>query len=331
MGRGKALTSDEKGKIIAYKECKLTYREIAEKIGKSKSVVCNFLKNTSGYGKNIKGRTKKKLSGTDERRILREASNSHCSASKIRTNLEINASVDTVRRVIRKAKHLKRLKLKKKPPLNNQRKDSRIVFARNHMTWKAEWHTVVFSDEKRFNLDGPDGFNFYFHDIRKEEHFLSRHHSREKGVMVWGAISYYGTCQLQFVSSKMNATHYKGLLEKAFPDFNNIFGPLPWTFQQDNAPIHTARVVKSWIQEQNVTLMEWPPYSPDLNIIENVWGWMTRKVYESGRQFEDIQSLTDAINTAWREVSLNYLKSLYDSLTDRIYEVISKNGGSTHY
>lgn len=60
MGRGKALTSDEKGKIIAYKECKLTYREIAEKIGKSKSVVCNFLKNTSGYGKNMKGRTKKK-------------------------------------------------------------------------------------------------------------------------------------------------------------------------------------------------------------------------------------------------------------------------------
>jgi len=270
MGRGKALTPVEKGKIIAYKECNLTYRQIAEKIGKSKNVICNFLKNPANYGNNMKGRTKKVLSATAERRIVREASNSHCAASKIHSKLHLNASVDTVRRVIRRADHLKRLKLKKKPPLNNQRKDSRLVFARYHMTWQKEWHTVVFSDEKRFNLDGPDGFSYYFHDMRKEEHFLSRHHSREKGVMVWGAITYYGTCKLQIVSSKMNATHYKGLLEKAFPEAINIFGSLSWTFQQDNAPIHTARVVKAWIRQQNVDLMEWPPYSPDLNIIENV-------------------------------------------------------------
>jgi len=59
MGRGKALTPVEKGKIIAYKECNLTYRQIAEKIGKSKNVICNFLKNPANYGNNMKGRTKK--------------------------------------------------------------------------------------------------------------------------------------------------------------------------------------------------------------------------------------------------------------------------------
>ena len=113
------------------------------------------------------------------------------------------------------------------------------------MTWQNEWHTVVFSDEKRFNLDGPDGFQHYFHDIRKEEHFLSRHHSRENGVMVWGAITYYGTCKLQLVSVRMNATNYRALREEAFSDVENIFGSLSWTFQQDNASIHTARVLKA--------------------------------------------------------------------------------------
>ena len=72
--------------------------------------------------------------------------------------------------------------------------------------------------------------------------------------MVWGAISYYGTCELQFISAKKNAITYKGVTEKAFQHFDNIFRPIPWTFQHDNAPIHTARAVKH------------------LNIIENVWG-----------------------------------------------------------
>ena len=83
--------------------------------------------------------------------------------------------------------------------------------------------------------------------------------------MVWGAISYYGTCKLQFVSSKMNAITYKGVIENAFQHFDNIFGPIPWTFLHDNAPTHTTRAVKQWISGQNVQLLEWPPYSQELN------------------------------------------------------------------
>jgi len=52
------------------------------------------------------------------------------------------------------------------------------------MTRSKELKTVVFSDEKKFNIDGPDGYNYYFHDIRKEECFLSRHHTCAGGVMV---------------------------------------------------------------------------------------------------------------------------------------------------
>ncbi|EDW26658.1 GL15284 [Drosophila persimilis] len=115
------------------------------------------------------------------------------------------------------------------------------------MTWKTEWYRTVFPDEKRFTLDGPDGFNYYFHDLRKKEHHLTRRHSREEGIMVWGAISYYGTFEIQFVSCKMNAIRYKELLQMSFPYFSNILKTLHWTFQQDNAPIHTARLVKTKI------------------------------------------------------------------------------------
>jgi len=89
--------------------------------------------------------------------------------------------------------------------------------------------------------------------------------------------------------------------------------------------------VKSWIQDQKVDLMGWPPYSPDLNIIENVWGWLVRKVYESGKQYTTKTELIEGIKHAWSTISLNYIEKLYNSLPNRIFEVISNKGGSTHY
>ncbi|KAL7726646.1 hypothetical protein ACLKA6_010511 [Drosophila palustris] len=82
----------------------------------------------------------------------------------------------------------------------------RLDFCRSNMTWTKEWERVVFSEEKKFNLEGPDGYAYYFHDIRKEVHTLDRLHSRAGGVMVWGAITYFGTIELQFLTSRMNAT-----------------------------------------------------------------------------------------------------------------------------
>lgn len=149
--------------------------------------------------------------------------------------------------------------------------------------------------------------------------------------MVWGAISYYGTIELQFVSSRMNAMSYKAVLEKAFPEVDTIFGDLEWKFQQDNAPIHTARAVKLWIERQDVEVLNWPPYSPDLNIIENVWGWIVRKVYESGKQYSNKSELIDAIKHTWSCISLDLIKNLYDSVPNRIYQCILNKGGSTSY
>lgn len=252
MGRGKCLTEAEKIKIKIFNDSGKSVNQIAKEIGRSRHIVSNFIQNNENYGKNMKGRTKSVLSPAYKRAILRLASNSHDTVSQIRAKLGVSASVRTVQRVISKARHLKRLKLKKKPPLTGVRKDIRLSYCRSHMTWSNEWYRVVFSDEKKFNLEGPDGFNYYFHDLRKEEHNLNRLYSREGGVMVWGSISYYGTCELQFMTTKMNANCYKGVLQRAFPFFSVLFGNLQWTFQHDNAPIHTARAVKSWICDQNV-------------------------------------------------------------------------------
>jgi len=37
---------------------------------------------------------------------------------------------------------------------------------------------------------------------------------------------------------------------------------------QDNALIYTAILVAKWFKENIVEVINWPPYSPDLNLIK---------------------------------------------------------------
>ena len=59
-----------------------------------------------------------------------------------------------------------------------------------------KWESVVFSNEKQFNLDGPDGSQCYWHYLRKEKRLFSKRPFGGGYVMVWGAFSASGKADL---------------------------------------------------------------------------------------------------------------------------------------
>jgi hypothetical protein len=77
--------------------------------------------------------------------------------------------------------------------------------------------------------------------------------------------------------------------------------------------------------------MDWPALSPDLNPIENLWGILAREVYADGKQYNSKEELKHAIRREWQKISPHVLKNLVESMTKRIYQLISLQGRKTKY
>ncbi len=70
----------------------------------------------------------------------------------------------------------------------------------------------------------------------------------------------------------MNYRDYIQILEShLLPLINNSFNRQGYLFQDDNAPIHTAKNVKKWIETKKIKILaNWPSQSSDLNPIEHL-------------------------------------------------------------
>lgn len=69
----------------------------------------------------------------------------------------------------------------------------------------------------------------------------------------------------------------------------------------DQAGFHTAGKLKV---PGNVTLVSLPPYSPELNPVENLWHYF-RSHYWSNRTYNDYDDLRQAAVDTWQKAALN--------------------------
>ena len=134
--------------------------------------------------------------------------------------------------------------------LTMKHKEKRLEYAHQYQTMSAkEWRKVVFSEEKKFNLNSPDDFQKYWHAKNFPEENYATRHSGGGSLMIGGGGA-SGKLKLQFVSGRQKAADYVKMLKdlSLAQEGRRLCGEN--IFQQHNAAIHNASITKRYLLEQ---------------------------------------------------------------------------------
>ena len=324
---------------MALHKNRLSQRQISKQLNISKSSVqraINKFVNEGIYGNRKKsGRPRKTTSRDDNtmKRIVARSPSSSC--KKIRSFLlskGANVSISTISRRLSKEFLLKSYKPAKKPRLTSRMKKKRLEFAKEHIDWSVrDWKKVLFSDESTFQqftvrknyVRRPVGKRF------NEKYTISTT-KHPPSQMIWGAMSANGTAGLYFLKpgTTMNGVKYAELLKDKLPTHMPIHETS--IFMHDGAPCHRSQIVKKFLTDNQINVLNWPGNSPDLNPIENLWSRMKDLVAQ--KQPQSCSKLINIIKEVWvKEISTEYCESLISSMPRRLQAVINARGGHTKY
>ncbi|GFS94354.1 transposable element Tcb2 transposase [Trichonephila clavipes] len=153
----------------------------------------------------------------------------------------------------------------------------RLTWSREHALWTPqEWSCVMFSYEFRFSLQsdsrrtliwGAPGTRYH------QDNTIEGHRYGGARWLVWGGII-FGSRTEQHVQSVTMTDHiYRDvILEQHVRLFRGAMGA-EFLFMDDNARPHRANIVDECLQLEDITRIDCPAYSPDMNPIEHLWGY----------------------------------------------------------
>ena len=312
-------------------------REVAQKFKLSYSgakKICSKLKLTGDCGRTPgSGRKRKTTERSD--RFIAKSSKSGTPTKKENTNelknqTGVEVSTKTIQRRLRE-KGITWRKKSKKPFVSKKNRIARLKFAREHAGWSIEqWKRVVWSDESPFGCKNQS----QQHVWRTKQETGARRAMQGtvkhlKSVNVWGCLTWHAVGDLHRVKGILTGTEHRKILIHHMVPLANRLNPEGFIFQQDNDPKHTNNVVKKYLQNKKIEVMNWPAQSPDLNPIENLLGQLNRLAQDRNPQNED--KLFEILKHAWHSMSDKYLHNLVESMPSRCKAVTPSKGWPTKY
>lgn len=187
-------------------------------------------------------------------------------------------------------------------------------------------------DETTFTLGG---YHHRLINCRKGEQWKPNHlgHCKTHGekVHAWGCFSYNGVGALELFHENLKK-------EKMLSILQNHLGPsidrLGYSFNfffilQDNDRKHRSVIVQEWLNNNHISQVEIPPYSPDLNPIENLISVWKSRVYQ--RCPTTMDELKLFIREEWEGIDKRIIENLVKSMPNRCKTILENDGHRVGY
>lgn len=232
----------------------------------------------------------------------------------------------------------------RKPPISEKNRKLRLQFAKDHEHWNfRDWCKFLWSDETWVKY----GRHRKTKVLRRpgeewDKTCVEEKVQRKKGWMFWG--SFWGCIRgPAFLWEKdwgtINGKSYREITIPRLVAYLEDIGGLKGGdrelyFMQDNAPGHAAQETKDLLYNFAVVVVNWPPYSPDLNPIETVWKYMKNYLEDTYGDcaFGSYELQRERVIEAWEEVATpGFLIELIKGMPDRMKAVIKAEGRFTKY
>ncbi|KAL4473446.1 hypothetical protein ABPG72_012125 [Tetrahymena utriculariae] len=326
---GNRLDQSEKWKIVGFYEGCYDKQQTADHFRVNQSTVSrilskfNLINDEQDYNRNG---TQPILNTDDECKIEEIIEQNRYSTFK-----EIADSLKVSKNTILNKMHEMGLSFsvpKQIPQLNESHiqkilKDCRLLLNKSRKN-------IIYTYESYFQLQRNTQGRWYFEN---EANFQSIPQTRVC-LMVYACICWEGKSEIYIYEKgfKVNSdTQFSILEEILIPFAEEQFyhtkrkrKQISWQLLQDNSPSHCSIVTKQFLQDNNISILNHPPNSLDLNPIELALAILKLKVEKQQPKNED--SLRQDISNSWELIDQAYIQACIQHFKNRIQQVYKLNG-----
>lgn len=340
MGKGPECSPEERSIVKRLYEQNKTVAEISKLMKRSRCFVYNALKHCEKYStmEKVKRQLRPRKTTSAQDRIIHRtsASDPFLTAKRIKNMLKESHNIEVSERTLRRRLNefgLRGCVSRKVPLISSRNRQKRLKFAREHLNKPLKfWRNILWTDETKINLFSSDGKRYVRRppNRARDPKYTTKTVKHGGGrIMLWAAISGKGVGPIVQIEGIMDQYVYKNILTETMIPYTDENMPVTWKFMQDNDPKHTSRVVKQCLSDNFVDVLDWPPQSPDLNPIENLW--RTLKVKAGSRNITNLKDLWQVTKEAWNNIPIEEVTKLIDSMPRRCAEIIKNKGFTIPY
>ncbi|GFW84517.1 transposable element Tcb1 transposase [Trichonephila clavipes] len=331
-----------RGRIIGRLECGRTQLEVSEEIGIAQSVISRLCQRfqDDGNGSRCYRTGHLRVTTPNEDRYLAVTAKRYRrnTASDLSRQLS-SATGTTVSRktVYRWLGHIGLYA--RRPvrcvPLTATHCRLRLTWSREPALWTPQqWSCVMFSDESRFSLQSYSRRTLIWRapGIRyHQENTIERHRYGDAGLLVWGGIILGSRTYLHVQSVTMTGHIYRNvILEQHVRWFRGAMGA-EFLFMDDKARPPRANIVDKYLQSEDITRMDWPAYSPDLNPTDHVWDMLGQRIAARQPPLTCQLELRRALLDEWCNIPQDQIDNLILSMPRRCKACIASSRRHTPY